>query len=201
MKISLELSYKGSRQYLHGTDFFNCIEALAGEVTGCDDAFVEQMSFRKITRTACELHTREPETGDAIVGTVRFKAPANGTTIDGWIVETGASVTGRYPFDEQAIVQKTALDREARTCTLSGGSIATPIEEIVILTKTLNYGVSPDIAGIWMFGRIDLVEKLKDQYEQLTIHMQRMVPGRFSTSAIIADGHELGSIQFIVGKA
>jgi len=200
MKLALNLSYKGERTYLHGSDFFNLLEKKASEVTKLDDAYVKQLSFHKVANNACELHDVQPENQSTVSGKISFGSPSNPDIPEMWIVETDKPVENRYEYDEPFIEGKVVFDQEQKTTSLTGGAGYSAIEEIIVLTKALNYHLSPDVAGKWLFGRIDLNEQLAKKYEHVTLKMKRMFPNRFSISEIIADDKHIGDIQFIVGK-
>ena len=60
--------------------------------------------------------------------------------------------------------------------------------------------MSPITIGIWLFGQLDLIEPLADNYLSLEIKMKHLIDGKFSVNDILIDGRMIGSIRFIVGK-
>ena len=78
-------------------------------------------------------------------------------------------------------------------------SAFSPIEELIALTKRLNYELTPDIDGKWVFGQMNLKCGLPDEYSQLRITRNCIVSGRFSVNDIKFDSKHVGDIRFIVG--
>lgn len=198
MRKLLRLSYKGTREYLHGSDIFNALSCVANEVTGHVDAFVDRLTFRRFARFACELTTEQPANSSMVVGQVRFKLP-DSSHLSAWLVETDIAVTDRRPFDEDRLLANARLDQEQRSARLPDRSEYSPIEDVIALTKYLNYAVSPEVDGKWVFGQLDIAEPLTENYQALEIKMKSLIAGRFSANDILIDGHRIGSMRFIVG--
>lgn len=199
MKKLLTLSYKGSREYLHGTDFFNALAEAAPAITGDPDAFLDRLIFRRFARMACEVTTDQPVDQSKTVGQVRFRMPHDTSHLDAWLVETNSSVLSRGPFDEERLLANAGLDEGGRSACLPARSEYTPIDDVVILTKYLNYAISPEVAGKWVFGQLDILEPLTGRYQTLEIQMKSLIANRFSVSDILIDRHRIGTIRFIVG--
>lgn len=199
MKKLLLLSYKGEREYLHGSDFYNALAEVAARLTGEANAFVERLAFRRFARRACEITTEQPTEPATVVGQVRFRMPGRASSQEAWLVEIDNPVSGRRPFDEAALVANAFLDAKSRHICLPERSVYTPIEDVIALTKQLNYAVCPEVNGKWVFGQLDLVEPLTGSYQRLEIWMKNLIDGRFSVNDIIVDGRNIGSMRFIVG--
>lgn len=198
MRKLLTLSYKGDRKYIQGGDFFNALNDTAREFTGQTNAFLDKLTFRRFARLACELTTEQPADLSMAVGQVRFKLP-DSSYLSAWLVETDIAVADRRPFDEDQLLANASLDQQQRSARLPVRSEYSPIEDVIALTKHLNYMVSPDVAGKWVFGQLDLVEPLTENYQALEIQMKSLIADRFSASDILIDGRRIGSIRFIVG--
>lgn len=199
MKKLLPLSYKGSRQYIQGGDIFNALTDSSSEITNQDKVFINRLVFRRYARHACELTIERPENMETVVGQVRFRSWSDGTLIDGWIVEKAIPVSDRQAFDESLLLAAATLDQEGRSASLPDRSMYTPIEDVIALTKHLNYSVSPQVRGNWLFGQLDLLEPLNDNYRTLEIKIKNMIVNKFSVNDILLDGRRIGTIRFIVG--
>lgn len=199
MRKLLPLVYKGEREYLHGSDFYNGLSDMAVELTGKENAFVERLAFRRFARMACEVTTEQPVEPSTVVGHVRFRLPAGTDSLEAWLVETDIQVRRREPFDEATLLVNSSLDVAGRCASLLKRSVHTPIEDVIALTKQLNYAVNPEVNGKWVFGQLDLAEPLTASYQQLKIRMKNLIAGRFSINDIIADGRNIGAMRFIVG--
>lgn len=200
MRKLLELSYKGTRNYVQGGDFFNAILSIAPIITGDTNAFIARLTFRHFANMACELITDPPDNLSTIIGEVKFFSPDEYSYIDGWIVLTDIPILGRRHFDEDLLLANTVFDEATRSALLLGCSRWTPIEQIIALTKYLNYSINPIAQGKWVFGQLDLKKPLSDRYAKLEIKMTNLIPGRFSVNNIFIDGCEVGSMRFIVSK-
>ena len=98
----LQLSFKGSRNYLQGGDIHNSVDRLAGELTGMADAYVSKIAFRKFARQDCDLVREKPEDEAALVADGTITAGDN-PPIQFWVIETCRPAIGRYDYDEQQI--------------------------------------------------------------------------------------------------
>lgn len=199
MKVQLEIGYKGSRTYLHGSDIFNALTQVAPTLGDDTSAFVEQLIFRRFARNGCDVTTERPEDAAAIVGQVSFRAPGRDASVAAWVVETDRAVAERRPFDEAQLLAKAVLDVAARSDRLPERSIYTPIEELIALTKQLNYAVCPLDKGQWVFGQLDLSAPLGADYKSMEIRVKTLLTGRFSINEVWVDGRAIGAMRFIVG--
>lgn len=195
----LTLSYKGTRDYLHGSDFFNTLMDLSEEITGISGSFIERLTFRRYAKRMCYITNTKPSEQDKIVGQVRYMNPRDNSHLIFWLVETDKSITDRYPFDETDMLSGCELNQEKRSVVLPKRTIFTPIEDIIVLTKYLNYAISPISNGKWLFGQLDLTEPLLDNYQMLEIHMKNLIEKKFSVNDIKIDGRQIGTIRFIMG--
>lgn len=198
MNKMLPLSFKGDRKYLQGGDIYNAVSNIAAELIGVPGAFVEWIAFRRFARMSCEVSIEPPIEQSQIVSQARVRAPGTGS-LDVWLVETTIPVTSRRPFDEAQLLAKASLGPDGRSASLPERSVYSPIEDVIALTKHLNYAVSPVVNGKWVFGQLDLAEPLSGDYRRLKIRLKQMIGGRFSVNEIIVDGHNIGTISFIVG--
>lgn len=196
MKKILSMDFKGERTYLQGGDFYNALSALAHEIAPA--AFVERLAFRQFTDKACEVCSEAPADPTRIVGQVRWRLAAD-QSLPAWLVQTEQPVKGRRAFDEERLLAPAQVDAATRCAHLPARSIYTPIEDVIALTKRLNYAVCPTIEGKWVFGQLDLVQALDDDYEQLDIRMKSLMAGRFSVNEIFVDQRLIGTLRFITG--
>jgi hypothetical protein len=119
--------------------------------------------------------------------------------VEVWIFETTNPVTSRRPFEEATLLAHAILGQDGCSARLPDRTGFSPIEEVIALTKYLNYAVSPMVNGKWVFGQLDLVEPLPKDYRELEIRLKSLLGGRFSVNEILADDRAIGIIRFIVG--
>ncbi len=199
MHKTLILSYKGNREYLHGSDIFNALSGMAAELTGVSGAYIERITFRRFARMSCDVSTEPPADPSGIVCQAKLHAPGQAACTDVWLVETTNPVTSRKPFDEAQLLANATLGSDGRSARLPRGGGYSPIEEVIALTKHLNYAVSPTVNGKWVFGQLDLTKPLPADHQELEIRMKSLVGGRFTVNEILADSRSIGLIRFIVG--
>lgn len=188
------MGFKGDRDYVHGTDVFNAVQAQAE--SNASEAFVSSLLFRRFARRDCDLFDARPEDASTLVaqGTIR-----RGTQDKRfWVAESDRSALGRQRYDESAITRDAEIDGVQIRCALR--SSYTPIEEIIALTKRLVYFLAPKIDGKWVFGQLALTARLPDDYAVIVIKQNNLLANRFSANDIQIDGNTFGEIRFIVAR-
>jgi hypothetical protein len=190
----LNLGFKGERNYTHGSDIFNAINLSLGRRK--PPAWVSHLAFRNFARRDCELHWNKPGDECHLVAQGSAKFPDGVRPF--WVVESLKEAAGRRPFDEERLVAPAVSEHSS--IVLRGRSEYSPIEEIIALTKRLNYELAPDVDGKWVFGQLDLDDALPKDYSSLRITRTNLVGHRFSMNTIDIDGARFGDIRFIVGS-
>ena len=189
----LKLRYKGSRDYLHGSDIYNAIvDSLGNELSG----HLARLVFKRVVRNQIRIAMNEQVSMEGAVGRGTWRN-SNGEQIPFWLLESGLPVTESYKFDEDAITSRALVDGKIIRGVRS--NCYTVIENIVALTKCLNCSLVPDVRGKWMFGQIDLEAALPDEWNNLTITRTHLVGNAFSRNNITINDREFGQIRFIVG--
>jgi len=189
----LNLKFKGDRTYIQGGDIFNAVERVARQDD--DESYLSQLAFRRFARQDCDLFWTAPPQGTALIA--QGRVCQSGTDRSFWVVETDEPATGRYEFDEASLVEPAV--RNGEEIILKERSIHTPVEEVIALTKRLNYELTPDVDGKWVFGQLKLISALPNDYSSLRIRRVIEVAGRFSVNKIMVDDRDVGDIRFIVG--
>lgn len=201
MKKKLNLKYKGSRNYLHGSDFFNELSTHATELTGVVGSCIKKISFRQFANAVCEVTDLEPIDKNLIIGQVEFLLEKEEKTKEFWIVKTDENINSRYPYDENLVLTGATVDLQDRSAVMIGMKDYTFIEYSIALTKHLNYAICPEVSGKWVFGQLDMEMPVQLKYQKLEVRMKNLIPGRFSVNEISIDGARVGIIRFIVGNA
>lgn len=190
----MNLKYKGSRNYLHGSDIYNAInESLSIKFGG----HLSRLSFKRFARRHISLELTEPPTIDDFMGAGLWKDSSD-NRIQFWLIETAAAVTDSLPFDEDSIIKAAKIDGE--TIFLQSSNEFSLIENIIALTKRLNYHLSPNVDGKWVFGRLDLDQALPNCWEDIAITRRIAVGNAFSRNSITVDDKLCGEIRFIGGR-
>ena len=194
MKILLDLKYKGARTYLYGGDIFNALE---DALSSSDDGYLSKLVFKRFARNQIEVLMEEPADNKNVFGTALWKT-ASGEVRSLWLTEIDAAITESYPFDEEVILtHATIKDNRIQLTVTNEYSV---IENITALTKKLNYALSPQVSGKWLFGQLDLQRKLPKSWESLCIDQTICVANSFSRNRIFIDDQHYGEIRFIGGQ-
>ena len=189
----LKLRYKGSRDYLHGSDIYNAIvDSLGNEFSG----HLARLVFKRVVRNQIRIAMNEQVSMEEVVGRGTWRTSI-GEQIQFRLLESALPVTETYKFDEDAITSRALIDGEIIRGVRSNSY--TLIENIVALTKCLNYSLVPDVRGKWLFGQIDLEAALPYEWNNLTITRTNLAGNAFSRNSITISGREFGEIRFIVG--
>ena len=185
--IPLDLPFKGTRHYLHGTDMF---DALLG-ITGAKGRVV--LVMRRLMKSPVNAVSIAPE-----VDPTAYPAEFHYSTIesDCTVVlceDPGREVTRRVPYDEERITAPAVISGTALTCRVSESYSF--IEQVVALNKLLlNSSVGAD-APKWLFTRIEL-DTVPDACEILDLKLAASIGSRITKTAIGTDGRSIGHIYF-----
>ncbi len=193
----LDLKFKGSRVYAHGTDFFNQVSnVLSDFFPEAKSTRVTQIIFRAFAKKQCALAVVSDEIKDRVVSDVLVDIDGKEEMLA--IIEVDQDITARYAYDETKITNLTQI--ESDSITLNTRSGYTLIEEIVALNKQLNYADMPNVAGQWLFTRFDLESPLQEDAQHIVVQRSTSIPNRYTVSDVIIDKNKIGQIHFAVGK-
>lgn len=158
MNIELPiLGFKGSRSYLHGTDILNAtvatLQGIHGSISDID------LSFHKLCSRQLTLQFNQNADTDRIVAICRYKAEGQMFVVH--LVDAGAPVTHRFPYDEAQVVLGMNYDLHNNSAILQ---ILTPYSRIEIwiaMVKALHLALYQEHRGQWLFVRARLTHYQK----------------------------------------
>ncbi|WP_313290425.1 hypothetical protein [Stutzerimonas nitrititolerans] len=188
----LYFRFKGERNYVQGGDIFDALQVLFSK----QDAQVLELSFRGFSSRQMRCLLDNPGTEYKAEGVV---IDLTGQRLPFWLVETDQPVTERYAFDEDAITSHAQIDGKVISASATAGFSV--IEQIIALTKALNYQIAPDINGKWVFGQLRLKQPLPQTAEHFLIQQKTLLAGRFSVQEVTLDGKVIGQIRFITSES
>lgn len=192
--METDLKFKGSRNYLHSTDFYTWF---AGSICS-DQQIVSKLVFKKLISNQCKVFWK-PTIGD-VVGFVELVNKSDNKCFKGTIVEIDKPVTEAYTFDEERIVDMASIDAASNTATVNFLCGTSTIEVVVALTKKLHHVLFCLKKGRWLVGQLNFSERLPITYKRLSIKTTRIMQNKFSVNDVVIDGKHIGTIQFIVGE-
>lgn len=185
MNELIKFKFKANRNYIHGSDIFNNVSAFLGA-----EEYIKDISFRKFTNKHCILKSTEKVDEKAIC-----KIKTNNSSYV--LVETNETADSHYEFDEDGLVNDSLIvENEIKMDFDVKYSI---IENIIALTKKLNYYIEPIVDGKWMFGQLKLSQTLPLSLKNIQITSTRRISNKFSENEVNIDGKVYGKILFIVG--
>lgn len=196
--MKTELKFKGSRKYLHSTDFYTWFSAAV-----CDEnQIVTKLIFKQLIHCQCEVLLGQAAVGveENIVGAVQLLDKSNRESISGVIVETDTPVDESYPFDEDKLVKDAEIISSQQQATAFCRNDCTTVELVVALTKKLHNTLFNLNKGKWLVGQLNFCDELPIVYERLSIKTTRMMQNKFSINDVMIDGKRFGTVQFIVGE-
>jgi hypothetical protein len=190
-KYSLEFCFKGSRNYVHGTDIFNkVIKQLKNEMLNKKI----DLSFHGIARTNIDLVNEKPDNEKLIKFAIKFINKDNKKEVM-YGIENGKKIECRYEYPEENIYNLSNLNLEKKEVVLNKDTSFSFIENIVALNKYLLVNLFSNANGKWYFTRLQLKENIDSNYP-----LKLILKGSFNlkltkTEILIAD-KSIGFIYF-----
>ena len=193
--IKLKLEYKGSRKYLHGSDIFNALSNNFSEIF--PNSFVSNLILKRFARNQLCIFFDKFADENNLMGYGNIKL-GNGKTKKFWIKETDNEVKSSYEFKEELIESQTIINRNQ--ISVSNIDIFTLIENIIILTKKINYLLCPLIEGNWVFSQLKLEKNFPKNWDKIDIILEDIKNKSYSQNKIIIDNKNYGIVKFMVAK-
>jgi len=189
MKIDLEFCFKGSRNYVHGTDIYTKILELQNS-----DMKKIDIAFHSITLHNMTFFPLKPAVDDI---KVTFRCIDDGQKIILFGVENNKNVDCRYEYKEEKIVEKSTVISSEESILLKTSTEYSFIEHIVAMNKALLENLYPDINGKWYFTRLQVKEPVNmPDVSSLKLILKSNFQFKLTKSAIIVNEVEVGFIYF-----
>ena len=196
--MKTQLKFKGSRNYLHSTDFYTWFSTAVCE----ENQIVTKLVFKQLIHRQCEVlfGQLEDDVEKNIVGTVELLDKNTQERTRGVIVETEEEVQESYPFDEDILVQRADVISDEQQAFSFFRNDCTTVELVVALTKKLHNTLFSLKTGKWLVGQLNFFDELPIVYESLSIKTTRIMQNKFSINDVVIDEKRFGTVQFIVGE-
>lgn len=195
----VEFQFKGSRNYVHGTDMFSLM------LTGYPTSVLSNIRFtvHGIVHTPiCKLYLADNKELLNDVADIRARCQFETNSVTHWLAlmqGVGDAVSGRrYEYDEDRIIKLCNMTDEG--IVLLQQSPFTFIESVVSMNKHMHQQLFPDVTGKWLFTRIDL-EAGCDEREKLSLRFRHNMNYRLTKSDILVNGEKVGDIYFSLVKS
>ena len=199
MSLIIDINYKGQRDYLHATDFYENLSELIEKLHHGKDFYLHTFTIKKFIKSLCEITFDEPNK-DKVVATCKFKDNSQNKVINGWIKETGRNIIGRKEYKEDIINNKCIINKELNSIKIKKDFNYSIIENIVALAKILSYENFKISEGKWVFSRIIVFKKIYIDYNNLALEFKKSLAKKYIIFDIYIDKSYYGEIHFVVGN-
>jgi hypothetical protein len=190
-QTDLTFRFKGSRDYVHGTDMFNQTLAWLHE-TGVEPREID-FAFHRIARRQI---TAIPGAAEGLEPVAVCNFTAAGERQRVVLVERDAPVTDRYPYPEDEIVSAMEVDASARRGVLRGRVDYSDVELAVAMTKALHQRVFGP-ASKWLFVRARFPQYTRQsQPAERSVAIVASFHGKLTRTEVAFDGAKAGEIHF-----
>jgi len=172
-QISLEYSYKGNRNYVHGTDIYKQIVKNL-DALGYDNWKYFELNIKKISQCnmLCFLSDKRYKHKEEIINFVLMKGSEQ---IFGSIIEDiNSKVCSKYSFDENNITNQCIIDYTQEKITYYNPQNTFTTIDIVISVSKLYLENAVDNSGKWFLRTIKFLRPI-DKIEIKKIWMKKIV--------------------------
>jgi hypothetical protein len=184
--IALNIPFRGRRDYVHSTDLFAALDALAG--TFSPGAYPQSLVLRRQARCQVEAHFSPHP---AAFGTFVLASPRH--TAQGWLVERGSPITRRIAFDE-TVISSEAVAEPGHVFLPAPVAGYSAFEQMIVLFKML---CAQSRAGAWLFTTLELERPLRDG-AALGLTRTQMVLNRLVDADLDQDGQPAGRARMVL---
>jgi hypothetical protein len=188
---TLELAFKGDRNYLHGTDIIPALLEITGPASNLSVQIYRMTSHFLVARHVTAPQLAELRRSRELCALMSYDQPSCGQAMIAVTEDTSQKVLSSRPYDEAAVV---------RTATRAGDKISqgtsetgTFFERVVALNKRLLTELEGE--PNWLFCGLELAQ-VPARSAPLSIVMTNNVGRGLYKSSIAANGAEIGSIVF-----
>lgn len=188
--VPLDLSFKGERTYLHGTDMVDALAMLAPGLTDIS------LRIQKIAEqpVAAVLTSADNSGNGEVVATVR--GIRDGGKVSIALAENrNAPPPGRYAYNEDEVVGNASIDIDGQTAEMRWNDRYSSIEQIVTLNKALLTRCFQAAGVHWYFSRLD-VTRFPPVFAKMSLAVTQALGTSLVRSGIDIDGQPLGNIYF-----
>lgn len=191
----VEFRFKGTRDYIHGTDMFNVIMEVREPPAALTNIRFFIHDF--VRTTMCQLYITESKKSLNGVEDIAVRCQMDIDGITHWIAIVQDSKDNanerRYAYDESLFVSLCSIERDGIKLNLL--SPYSFIETIVGMNKYMHQQLFPELIGKWIFTRIDM-PFFCDAHEKLALKIRHNMNNRLTKSDIEVDGKKVGDIFF-----
>jgi len=191
-QYSLEFCFKGSRQYVHGTDIYNKLIATLKDEMSNEKV---DLSFHGVAKTNLNLNIQKPADEKLLKFVFKFMNKEGNREVL-YAVENSETIECRYEYPEEDICQLSNVDIENQKISLDQDSSYTFVENAVALNKYLLENLFPDVEGKWYFTRFQLATIPNEAIYPLRLELRANFNFKLTKTEIFIDQQSVGFIYF-----
>ena len=191
--VPMDLGFKGTRDYLHGTDLYDgTLQALQRVASGFAHGRL-RMVIHEFARRQCDLVYATGAAPCPRPEAARAEFWLSGG-VSAWLTESARPVTRRRPYPEHEITAGSRID--GTTIHAGGAPSFSPVEVLVTLTKELHLALRGRDRR-WAFTRLELERPLEDtDVASLQIELLQALGNRLTRCVVRIAREPLGHIFF-----
>jgi hypothetical protein len=187
----LNLTFKGDRDYLHGTDIVPALVAIAGQMRGLSVQIYRMTSHVLLAWQVTAAELEELRKSRELCVLMSYTRPAGEAAMIAVTEDRSRRVIAARPYDEAAVV-RTAV-RDGKRIRQDASRTGTFLERIVALNKRLLNELEGK--SDWLFCGLELT-RIPEPFVPLSIEMVSNVGTRMYKSAIEVSGLPVGTLVF-----
>lgn len=194
--VDLDLSFKGDRDYLHGTSLYDGVMAWIVNAYGERPITELDVSYHRLARTQVAIYSALRGNQEEPLGVLSFSSEGRRRKL--FLYETGQPVTVRSDCGEDQICSQVVVDNDQQKATMSPLPGFTDIELWVFMIKRLHHEIFPDLPGKWLFVRARFpiyIEQLMHD-KPFVVQLLSNFQNKLTRSALFVGNDFVGEIYF-----
>lgn len=188
---TLDLQFKGDRDYLHGTDIIPALLEIVGPVTNLSVQINRMTSHVLVAREVTAARVTELRRKGELSVLMSYERSAGGAAMIAVTEDRSRKVTASRPYDEAAVVR--TATRDGNSIMQDASHIGTFFERVVALNKRLLNELEGKTD--WLFCGLELT-RIPAQSAPLSVTMTGSFGRGMYKSAIESDGMAVGTLVF-----
>ena len=192
----IRFKFKGSRNYVSGTDIFNNILDVAIDYFGKYPKLLKGAFHRNLKNCGLiRIYYENEETVEYDVF-ARFLLNIENTNYIVTLTETKKEVVSKIEYIENNVIHGFKI--KERSIILLKNDSYSYIEQIVAMTKKLHFEVYPNVKK-WLFSKIELQDMISPSLYRnklLVVEAKSNFYNRLTKNSIYLEGANVGNIYF-----
>jgi hypothetical protein len=193
--FSMEIPFKGQRDYLHSSDTYNALINGIQEFVSIDTIVSPRLIFKDFAHRPLDVIFDTTNANPKAIFTFNIDGSKNKCEL----IERDDAIKERIPFNEKEIIEKCMLDVSKQSIDFQSTPDLnyTLIEIVVAANKCLHTNYFKNHPGKWLFTEI-ITDKplISTPFENLSLKLKTCLGTRLTKCSIILDGAECGYIFF-----